>query len=126
MDIKTIHSIIDDIAHDAKIIVSEHLQAQELEQSAKVWDEAGRPTKEYFKKYEDAFVDYIKNHPSFKRESGELAVGDEIVFIGNGCAVTDRVTRVLVETSKGYQVYFEDACRSMDELVERLKKRTNG
>lgn len=130
MDIKTINSIIDDIAHDAKVIISEHLLAQELaetlEQSAKDWDEVGRLTKEYFKKYEDAFVDYIKNHPSFKRESGELAVGDEIVFIGNGCAVTDRVTRVLVETSKGYQVYFEDACRSMDELVERLKKRTNG
>jgi hypothetical protein len=55
-----------------------------------------------------------------------LKIGDEIHFIGNGCAVKDKISRVLVETEMGYQVYLEDAFRSMTELVEHLKTNVHG
>ena len=136
-----IHSIIDDIAHDAKIIISEHLHPEcddlvdALKQSAKDWDEVGEKTRKVLRDLEDDIRAYAeKNCVSITSgddyaeddECTEFGIGDEIVFIGNGCAVKDRISRVLVETEHGYQVYVDDAFRSMTELVERLKEDVHG
>lgn len=139
MNEEMIFDIIDGIAVQAKAVIKGHLQQQELaealKQSAKDWDEVGDKMREVFSNLEDEVRAYFDKHchdigtGDDHDESGEqteLAVGDEIVFIGNGCAVKDRISRVLVETENGYQVYTEDACRSMDELVERLKERVHG
>ena len=141
MSEEMIHSIIDDIAHDAKIIISEHLHPEcddlvdALKQSAKDWDEVGEKTRKVFRDLEDDIRAYAeKNCVSITSgddyaeddECTEFGIGDEIVFIGNGCAVKDRISRVLVETEHGYQVYVDDAFRSMTELVERLKEDVHG
>ena len=141
MSEEMIHSIIDDIAHDAKIIISEHLHPEcddlvdALKQSAKDWDEVGEKTRKVLRDLEDDIRAYAeKNCVSITSgddyaeddECTEFGIGDEIVFIGNGCAVKDRISRVLVETEHGYQVYVDDAFRSMTELVERLKEDVHG
>ena len=136
-----IHSIIDDIAHDAKIIISEHLHPEcddlvdALKQSAKDWEEAGEKTRKAFRDLEDDIRAYaekncvsITSGDDYAEDDActEFGIGDEIVFIGNGCAVKDRISRVLVETEHGYQVYVDDAFRSLDELVEHLKQHVHG
>ena len=136
-----IHSIIDDIAHDAKIIISEHLHPEcedlvdALKQSAKDWEEAGEKTRKVFRDLEDDIREYaekncvsITSGDDYAEDDActEFGIGDEIVFIGNGCAVKDRISRVLVETEHGYQVYVDDAFRSLDELVEHLKQHVHG
>lgn len=119
-----IHDIIDSIATQAKAVIGAHLQKQELvetlKQSAKDWDEVGEKMRIVFSDLEDNIRKYVDRHCT------DITVGDEIVFIGNGCAVKDRVSRVLVETENGYQVYVDDAFRSMTELVERLKEDVHG
>lgn len=136
-----IHSIIDDIAHDAKIIISEHLHPEcddlvdALKQSAKDWDDVGEKTRKVFRDLEDDIRAYVEKNcvsitscDDYAEDDAytEFGIGDEIVFIGNGCAVKDRISRVLVETEHGYQVYVDDAFRSMTELVERLKEDVHG
>ena len=134
-----IHDIIDSIATQAKAVIGAHLQKQELvetlKQSAKDWDEVGEKMRIVFSDLEDNIRKYVDRHCTDitagdyyaeNCEQTEFAVGDEIVFIGNGCAVKDRISRVLVETENGYQVYVDDAFRSMTELVERLKEDVHG
>ena len=131
--------IIDSIATQAKAVIGAHLQKQELvetlKQSAKDGDEVGEKMRIVFSDLEDNIRKYVDRHCTDNTagddyaencEQTEFAVGDEIVFIGNGCAVKDRISRVLVETEKGYQVYVDDAFRSMTELVERLKEDVHG
>jgi len=139
MSEEMIFDIIDSIATQAKAIIGAHLQKQELvdalKQSAKDWDEVGDETRKVFRDLEDDIRAYAeKNCVSITSgddyaeddECTEFGIGDEIVFIGNGCAVKDRISRVLVETEHGYQVYVDDAFRSMTELVERLKEDVHG
>lgn len=141
MSEEMIHSIIDDIAHDAKIIISEHLHPEcddlvdALKQSAKDWEEVGEKTRKVFRDLEDDIREYaekncvsITSGDDYAEDDActEFGIGDEIVFIGNGCAVKDRISRVLVETEHGYQVYVDDAFRSLDELVEHLKQHVHG
>lgn len=141
MSEEMIHSIIDDIAHDAKIIISEHLHPEcedlvdALKQSAKDWDDVGEKTRKVLRDLEDDIRAYdekncvsITSGDDYAEDDvcTEFGIGDEIVFIGNGCAVKDRISRVLVETEHGYQVYVDDAFRSMTELVERLKEDVHG
>lgn len=139
MSEEMIFDIIDSIATQAKAIIGAHLQKQELvetlKQSAKDWDEVGEETRKVFRDLEDDIRAYAEKN-SVSITSGddyaeddvcaEFGIGDEIVFIGNGCAVKDRISRVLVETEHGYQVYVDDAFRSMTELVERLKEDVHG
>ena len=131
MNEEMIFDIIDSIATQAKAVIGAHLQKQELvetlKQSAKDWDEVGESMSRMFRDLEEEVRKYVeKNHAGSGTKEGKLCVGDEIVFIGNGCAVKDKISRVLVETEMGYQVYLEDAFRSMDELVEHLKKNVHG
>lgn len=139
MSEEMIFDIIDSIATQAKAIIGAHLQKQELvetlKQSAKDWDEVGEETRKVFRDLEDDIRAYAeKNCVSITSGDDyaeddvctEFGIGDEIVFIGNGCAVKDRISRVLVETEHGYQVYVDDAFRSMTELVERLKEDVHG
>jgi len=133
MSEEMIFDIIDDIVVQAKIIIGSHLKKREIteimKQSAKDWDEVGEEMRKVFRDLEDDVRVYFDgkkfvNEPS--EAIGEFRIGDEIVFIGNGCAVKDRISRVLVETENGYQVYIDDAFRTMDELVEHLKQRVHG
>lgn len=139
MSEEMIFDIIDSIATQAKAIIGAHLQKQELvdalKQSAKDWEEVGEETRKVFRDLEDDIRAYAeKNCVSITSgddyaeddECTEFGIGDEIVFIGNGCAVKDRISRVLVETEHGYQVYVDDAFRSLDELVEHLKQHVHG
>ena len=138
MSKEMIFDIIDDIAAQAKFIIGAHLQKRELtealKQSAKDWDETCRDMREVFMDLEDNVRAYFDKHcpdithdeDNAKEGESEYCIGDKIVFIGNGCAVKDRISRVLVETEMGYQVYIDDAFRSIDELVEHLKKRVHG
>lgn len=139
MSEEMIFDIIDSIATQAKAIIGAHLQKQELvealKQSAKDWDEVNEKMSKVFRDLDDDARAYFDKNcvnitpgDDYAGDSacGELSVGDEIVFIGNGCAVKDKVTRMLVETETGYQVYVEDAFPSMDELVEHLKERVHG
>lgn len=139
MSEEMIFDIIDSIATQAKAIIGAHLQKQELvetlKQSAKDWDEDGEETRKVFRDLEDDIRAYaekncvsITSGDDYAEEDvcTEFGIGDEIVFIGNGCAVKDRISRVLVETEHGYQVYVDDAFRSMTELVERLKEDVHG
>lgn len=57
---------------------------------------------------------------------GEYCVGDEVYFIGDGCAVKDRITSVMVETESGYCVDIDDIFPSIDELVKHLKEYVHG
>lgn len=133
MNEKMIFDIIDSIATQAKAVIGAHLQKQELvetlKQSAKDWDEVGESMSRMFRDLEEDIRVYFDgkkfvNEPS--EAIGEFRIGDEVYFIGNGCAVKDRISRILVETEMGYQVYIEDAFRSMDELVEHLKMNVHG
>lgn len=138
MNEETIFDIIDTIAVQAKAIIGAHLQKQELvdalKQSAKDWDEVGKKMMKVFRDLEDDVraylgngcvniatgVDYAKNMES------EYCVGDEVYFIGDGCAVKDRIVSVMVETENGYCVDIDDIFGNMDELVERLKEEVHG
>lgn len=133
MNEEMIFDIIDDVAAQAKVIIRAHLQQHELsevlKQSAKEWDEVGEKMRKVFRELEDDVREYFDgkkfvNEPS--EAIGEFRIGNEIVFIGNGCAIKDRISRVLVETEMGYQVYVEDAFSTMDELVEHLKQHVHG
>ena len=133
MSEEMIFDIIDSIATQAKAIIGAHLQKQELvealKQSAKDWDEVGEKMTKVFRDLEDdvrAYFDGKKfvNEPS--EATGEYCVGDEVYFIGDGCAVKDRIVSVKVETENGYCIDIDDIFHSMDELVERLKEDVNG
>lgn len=133
MSKEMIFDIIDSVAAQAKAIIGAHLQKQELvetlKQSAKDWEEVGEKTRKLFLELEDDVrmcFDGKKLVNEQDATEDEFTIGDKIVFIGNGCAVKDRISRVLVETEMGYQVYIDDAFRSVDELVEHLKKRVHG
>lgn len=139
MSEEMIFDIIDSIATQAKAIIGAHLQKQELvetlKQSAKDWEEVGEETRKVFRDLEDDIRAYaekncvsITSGDDYAEDDActEFGIGDEIVFIGNGCAVKDRISRVLVETEMGYQVYIEDAFCSLDELVEHLKQHVHG
>lgn len=64
---------------------------------------------------------------SFKpKRPKKYKIGEDVFFIGNGCLVKDKITGVLVETEKGYQVHISDVFRSEDELVEYLKSKVHG
>lgn len=133
MSKEMIFDIIDSVAAQAKAIIGAHLQKQELvetlKQSAKDWEEVGEKTRKLFLELEDDVrmcFDGKKLVNEQDTTEDEFTIGDRIVFIGNGCAVKDRISRVLVETEMGYQVYIDDAFRSVDELVEHLKKRVHG
>ena len=114
-----------------------------LEKAANDWDEAGERIRSAFRSLDDGIREYsnlLDFENEIKRMHGlydkgmkkygisgkDFKPGDEIVFIGNGCAVKDKISRVLVETEMGYQVYLEDAFRSMTELVEHLKTNVHG
>lgn len=114
---------------------------EELKQVAERWDEAGESMSKAFRDLEESaqellglceFEDAVKrNHALYdkgmkKYGRPSLSIGDEIVFIGNGCAVKDRISKVLVETENGYQVYVDDAFHTMTELVEHLKENVHG
>lgn len=150
MNKETICRIIDEICETAKTAVCFELfsdeapmpkvkgfadyTAEELKKAADLWEEAGNRMGEMFRNLEkDTFEHvslerlhslYDKGMKTYGKPS--LNIGDEIVFIGNGCAVKDKVSRVLVETENGYQVYVDDAFRTMDELVEHLKQHVHG
>lgn len=139
MNKEMIFDIIDDIAAQAKVIICAHLQKHEfteaLKQSAKDWEEVCEKTRKLFLDLEDDIRAYYdKNRINFTScdnyaedsDCTEFCIGDEIVFIGNGCAVNDRISRILVETEMGYMVYAEDAFGTMDELVEHLKENVHG
>lgn len=137
MSEEKIYDIIDDIAHDAKVIIMEHLHPEReeltdaLKQSAKDWDETGEKIARLFRDLEYDIRKYCVNvtpGDDYAEEDGqnEFTVGDDVYFIGNGCAVKDKISRLLVETEMGYQVYIEDAFCSMGELVEHLKKNVHG
>ncbi len=135
MNEEMIYDIIDDIAHDAEVIIAEHLHpeckelVEALKQSAKDWDEVGEKMREVFRDLEDNVRVYFDgkkfvNEPS--EATGEYCVGDEVYFIDDGCAVKDRIVSVKVETENGYCVDIDDIFHSMDELVERLKEDVHG
>lgn len=133
MSEEMIFDIIDSIATQAKAIIGAHLQKQELveslKQSAKDWDEVNKKMSKVFRELEDdvrVCFDGKKfvNEPS--EATGEYCVGDEVYFIGDGCAVKDRIVSVKVETENGYCIDIDDIFHSMDELVERLKEDVHG
>lgn len=125
-----IHSIIDDIAHDAKIIISEYLhpECDDRDDAGKKMTKVIRDLEDDIRAYAEKNCVSITSGDDYAEDDActEFGIGDEIVFIGNGCAVKDRISRVLVETEHGYQVYVDDAFRSMTELVERLKEDVHG
>lgn len=138
MNEEMIYDIIDSIAAQAKAIIGAHLQKQELvetlKQSAKDFDEAGEKMSKVFRDLEDDVRAYLdKNRTDItpgtdyaENAESEYCVGDEVYFIGNGCAVKDRITSVLVETENGYCIDIDDIFRSMDELVESIKEDVHG
>lgn len=137
MSEEKIYDIIDDIAHDAKVIIMEHLHPEReeltdaLKQSAKDWDEAGEKIARLFRDLEDDIRKYCVNvtpGDDYAEEDGqnEFTVGDDVYFIGDGCAVKDRIVNVLVETEKGFKVPIDDIFPSMADLVEYLKDDVNG
>lgn len=126
-----IHSIIDDIAHDAKIIISEHLQSENLldalRQSAKEWDEAGEKMARVFRDLEDDVRTYFDKYCADYAEGGiEYRIGGEVYFISGGCAVKDRIKDVKLQTESGKWLSVNEAFHSMDELVEHLKENVHG
>ena len=133
-----IFDIIDDVAAQAKVIIRAHLQQQELvetlKQSAKDWDEVGEKMRKVFRELEDDVRAYFDKNctditPGFdyaKAAESEYCVGDEVYFIGDGCAVKDRIVSVKVETEDGYCIDIDDIFHSMDELVEQLKEDVHG
>jgi hypothetical protein len=132
MSEETIYNIIDDIAHDAKVIIGEHLHPERggivdaLKQSAKDWSEVTEEMKDVFRNLEDDLREYCEKHCADNGKPNEYNIGDEVVFIAGGTVVKDRIARVLVETKTGYRVYLDDAFRSMTELVEHLKDDVDG
>ena len=141
MSEEKIYSIIDDIAHDAKVIIAEHLHPESVElvdalnQSAKEWDEAGEKmsrvfrdleddVRAYFEKNHDRIVDVINSTKCEDRK--EYSIGDDVYFIGGGSVVKDRVKDVKLYTEGGKWISLDEAFRSLDELVEHLKKSVNG
>ncbi len=143
MDKGMIFDIIDSIAEQAKFIIGARIQQQELaealKQSAKDWDKVGDETRKAFKALEDDVRAYFGKHctditPGFDyaedggcaEDGGEYCVGDEVYFIGDGCAVKDRIVSVMVETENGSCIDIDDIFHSMDELVERLKEDVDG
>ena len=138
MNEEMIFDIIDDIAAQAKVIIRAHLQQHELsealKQSSKEWDEVGEEMRKVFRDLEDDFRAYFDKNctdiaPGFdcaKAVESEYCVGDEVYFIGDGCAVKDRIVSVMVETENGYCVDIDDIFSSMDGLVERLKEDVHG
>lgn len=136
-----IYSIIDDIAHDAKVIIAEHLHPETVElvdalnQSAKEWDEAGEKmsrvfrdleddVRAYFEKNHDRIVDEINSAKCEDRE--EYGIGDDVYFIGGGCVVKDKVKDVKLYTEGGKWISLDEAFRSLSELVEHLKENVHG
>lgn len=150
MNKETICRIIDEICETAKTAVCFELFSDEaptpkvkgfadrtlvdLKKAADLWDEAGKRAEEVFRNLEKDTFEHVsleRLHALYdkgmkKYGKPSLNIGDEIIFIGNGCAVKDKVSKLLVETENGYQVYVEDAFRTMDELVEHLKQRVHG
>lgn len=138
MSEEMIFDIIDDVAAQAKVIIRARLQQQELvdalKQSAKDWEEAGEETRKVFRDLEDDIRAYAeKNSVSItpgddyaEDDRSEYCVGDEVYFIGDGCAVKDRITSVMVETESGYCVDIDDIFPSIDELVKHLKEYVHG
>lgn len=138
MSEEMIFDIIDDVAAQAKVIIRARLQQQELvdalKQSAKGWEEACEKTRKVFRDLEDDIRAYAeKNCVSItpgddyaEDDRSEYCVGDEVYFIGDGCAVKDRITSVMVETESGYCVDIDDIFPSIDELVKHLKEYVHG
>ena len=131
-----IHSIIDDIAHDAKIIISEHLHPERggvnemieaFKQSAKDCDEAGEKMARVFRDLEDDVRTYFDKYCADYAEGGsEYRIGEEVYFISGGCAVKDRIKDVKLQTESGKWLSVNEAFHSMDELVEHLKENVHG
>lgn len=134
MSEETIYSIIDDIATQAKAVIQRHMLAEALKQSAKDWEEAGEKIAKVFRDLEDDVRKYVDRHcPEIamgedrsKGNESEFCVGDDVYFIGDGCAVKDRIVSVMVETEDGHCIDIDDIFHSMDELVERLKEDVHG
>lgn len=135
-----IYSIIDDIAHDAKVIISEHLHPESegasgvLSFSSKTFESVGESLRESFKGIDNALVDYFKKHGAdialgdgeTEGKDNDFGIGDEVYFISGGCAVKDRIEDVRLYTSGGKWLRIEEVFRSMDELVEHLKENVHG
>ena len=83
-----IHSIIDDIAHDAKIIISEHLHPEcddlvdALKQSAKDLDEVGEKTRKVFRDLEDDIRAYAEKNCVSITSGDDYAEDDECTEFG--------------------------------------------
>ena len=130
MNEQTIHSIIDDIASAAKLIVSEHLEKEEAEivaafrQSAEDWERVTDDVKATFEGLDKSLLDYFRNlDRSFVEPFGS---GDEIYHLNGGCAVKDKIKDVMVLTESGKWLRVDKIFRSMDGLVEHLKKNVRG
>lgn len=141
MSEEMIYSIIDDIAHDAKVIISEHLHPESegasgvLSFSPKTFKSVGESLMESFKGIDDVLIDYFKKHGADialgdGNEAGGKAdcfnIGDEVYFISGGCAVKDKIEDVRLYTSGCKWLRIEEVFRSMDELVEYLKENVHG
>lgn len=125
-----IHSIIDGIARDAKVIISEHLHPETVElvdvlkQSANDWERVTDDVKNTFKDLDKSLLEYFKNLDcSFVEHFG---AGDEIYHLKGGCAVKDKVKDIMVLTESGKWLRVDEIFRSMDGLVEHLKKNVRG
>lgn len=135
-----IYSIIDDIAHDAKVIISEHLHpenegvAEVFLKTPKGWGTIGESVKDSLKGIDNALMDYFKKHGAdittgdgeTEGKDSDFGIGDEVYFISGGCAVKDKIEDVRLYTSGGKWLRIEEVFRSMDELVEYLKENVHG
>lgn len=136
MSEEMIYSIIDDIAHDAKVIISEHLHpenegiADVLSKISKDWESV----KNVYKGIDNALMEYFKKHGAditagdgeAEGKADDFGIGDEVYFISGGCAVKDRIEDVRLYTSGGKWLRIEELFPSMDELVEHLKENVHG
>ena len=136
MSEEMIYSIIDDIAHDAKVIISEHLHpenegiADVFAKTSKDWESV----KNVYKGIDNALMEYFKKHGAdiaigdgeTEGKDDDFGIGDEVYFISGGCAVKDRIEDVRLYTSGGKWLRIEEVFRSMDELVEYLKENVHG
>ena len=138
MSEEMIYSIIDDIAHDAKVIISEHLHpglvkgiGEALEQSAKDWEDANEKMARVFRDLEDDVRKYFDDNgcriaEALKEHECDYAIGDEVYYISGGCVVRDKVKDIKLYTEGGKWLNVGEVFHSTDELVEHLKKNVHG
>ena len=96
---------------------------KDLSHAAQESEEALEREKEVFQSLEANILEYVKR---FQQDKG-FSVGDDVYFIRDGAACHDRISdAIFFFEGGGVGKNESELFRSMDELVEHLKKNVHG